>query len=88
MPFLALSRLCVCGGVCECVCAGLSLVGLLVTLWATAHQTLLSIGFSRQECWSGLPCPPPRGSSLPRDKICIAYIDRQVLYHRATWEAC
>ena len=25
-----------------------------------AHQTPLSMGFFRQECWSGLPCPPPR----------------------------
>ena len=27
----------------------------------------LSMGFSRQECWSGLPFPPPGGSSQPRD---------------------
>ena len=35
-----------------------------VTLWAIAHQTLLSIGFSRQEYWSGLPFPPPVYSAL------------------------
>ena len=29
------------------------------TLWTTAHQTPLSIGFSRQEHWSGLPFPTP-----------------------------
>ena len=29
------------------------------TLWTVAHLTPLSMGFSRQECWSGLPCPPP-----------------------------
>ena len=29
------------------------------TLWTVARQTPLSMGFSRQECWSGLPCPPP-----------------------------
>ena len=28
-------------------------------LWSVAHQTPLSKGFSRQEYWSGLPCPPP-----------------------------
>ena len=28
-------------------------------LWATARQAPLSMGFSRQEFWSGLPCPPP-----------------------------
>ena len=30
-----------------------------------AHQAPLSIGFSRQEYWSGLPFPPPRGLSDP-----------------------
>ena len=30
-----------------------------VTLWTVAHQAPLSMGFSRQEYWSGLLCPPP-----------------------------
>ena len=30
-----------------------------VILWTVAHHTPLSMGFSRQEYWSGLPCPPP-----------------------------
>ena len=34
-------------------------VQLLGTLWTVAHQAPLSMGFSRQEYWSGLPCPPP-----------------------------
>ena len=29
------------------------------TLWTVAHQTPVSMEFSRQEYWSGLPCPPP-----------------------------
>ena len=29
------------------------------TLWTVAHQVPLSMGFPRQECWSGLPFPPP-----------------------------
>ena len=29
-----------------------------VTLWTTAPQAPLSMGLSRQEYWSGLPCPP------------------------------
>ena len=33
-----------------------------------AHQAPLSMGFSRQEYWSGLPCPPPGKSSQPRDR--------------------
>ena len=32
-------------------------VQLCATLWTVACQALLSLGFSRQECWSGLPCP-------------------------------
>ena len=28
--------------------------------WTEAHQAPLSMGFSRQEYWSGLPCPPSR----------------------------
>ena len=31
----------------------------LCKLWVVAHQTPLSMGFSRQEHWSGLLCPPP-----------------------------
>ena len=30
-----------------------------LTLWTVGHQAPLSVGFSRQEYWSGLPCPPP-----------------------------
>ena len=29
-----------------------------MTLWTAAFQASLSVGFSRQEYWSGLPCPP------------------------------
>ena len=31
----------------------------LATPWAVAHQAPLSMGFSRQEYWSGLPFPSP-----------------------------
>ena len=31
-----------------------------------AHQSPLLFGFSRQEYWSGLPCPPPGDLSNPR----------------------
>ena len=30
-----------------------------VTLWTVVCQASLSLGFSRQEYWSGLPCPSP-----------------------------
>ena len=47
-------------------------VQLYVTLWSIARQAPLSMGFSRQECWSQLPCPPPEESSRPRDRNCIS----------------
>ena len=56
-----------------------------------AHQAPLSMGFPRQEYWSGLPFPSPGdGSSLLKDQTCVSYIccnGRQVLYHWASWEA-
>ena len=36
-----------------------SRVRLFETLWTIAHHAPLSMGFSRQEYCSGLPCPPP-----------------------------
>ena len=43
-----------------CVCAEqLQLCPILCDPWTIAHQLPLSMGFSRQEYWSGLPCPPP-----------------------------
>ena len=42
-----------------------SCVRLFVTPWTVAHQALLSVGFSRHECWSGLPCPPLGGLLNP-----------------------
>ena len=34
-------------------------IRLFVILWTIAHQAPLTMGFSRREHWSGLPCPPP-----------------------------
>ena len=52
--------------VCVCVCARthahtewVSHVWLVVTPWTVAHQAPLSMELPRQECWSGLPFPPP-----------------------------
>ena len=44
---------------CVCVCESLSCVQLFATPWTVAHQAPLSMEFSRQEYWSGLPCPSP-----------------------------
>ena len=45
----------------------LSHVWLFVTLWTVACRLLCPWGFSRQEYWSGLPCPPP--GDLPNPGI-------------------
>ena len=37
----------------------LNRVPLFATLWTLAHQAPLSMGFSRQEYWSGMPFSPP-----------------------------
>ena len=50
----------------SCVLSYLSPVRLFVTPWTVACQPPLSMGFSRQEYWSGLPCPPPGDLSDPR----------------------
>ena len=44
---------------CLYVLCHFSRVPLSVTLWTVARQAPLSLGFSRQEHWSGLPCAPP-----------------------------
>ena len=49
---------------CMLIC--FSHVWLFATPWATAHQAPLSMGFSRQEYWSGLPCPAPGDLPDPR----------------------
>ena len=41
------------------VCYAASVLSDPATPWTEARQALLSVGFSRQEYWSGLPFPPP-----------------------------
>ena len=36
-----------------------------MTLWTVAHQDPMSMGFSKQEYWNRLPCPPPGDLSHP-----------------------
>ena len=50
-----------------CMLSLFSRVGLFATLWTVALQAPLSMGFSRQEYWSGFPCPP--AGDLPNPGI-------------------
>ena len=73
-----------------CVLSLFSHVQLFVTPWTVACQAPLSMGFSRQEYWSGLPCPPP--GDLPDPGIEPVPIMSPALAGRffttsATWEA-
>ena len=50
-----------------CCCAHVQSCLTLHDPWTIAHQAPLSMGFSRQEYWSGLPFPPP--GDLPNPGI-------------------
>ena len=56
----------------------LSCVQFFVTLWTVAHQAPLSMGFPRQEYWSGVPFSTPGDLHRPRDQTSISCISRQV----------
>ena len=59
-----------------------------VTPWTVACQAPLSMGFSRQEYWSGLLCPPPE--DVPDPEIEHASVMSLVLtggFNSTTWKA-
>ena len=64
----------------------LSHVWLFGAPWTIASQASLSMGFSKQEYWSGLPFPAPGDLPNPGIKSCISHIGRQILYLCTTWE--
>ena len=51
-----------------------SRVRLCATLETAALQAPLSLGFSRQEYWSGLPFPSPRGYMLLLLLSCVSHV--------------
>ena len=48
-----------CCRMCACVLSHFSHIQFFATLWTVAYQSPLSMGFSRQEYWSGFPFPSP-----------------------------
>ena len=67
----------------SCMLSLFSHVWLFAIQWTVAHQAHLSLGFSRQEYWSGLPCPSsgdlpkpgrkPGLSTLQADSLQLSY---------------
>ena len=53
----------------------LSRVWLFATPWTAAYRAPPSMGFSRQECWSGVPLPSPIWlTTSPHKKVCIFHV--------------
>ena len=76
--------------VCCAVLSRFSRVQLFAAQWTIACQASLSVEFSREEYWSGLPCPPP--GDLPEPGIEPASLMSPALAVRffttsTTWEA-
>ena len=74
-----------------------SCVWFFVTPWTVVHQVPLSLGFSRQEYWNGLPFSPPEdfphpGTEPTSHVSCIGrrvlffFFGRRVLYHQCHLE--
>ena len=67
-----------------CMLSHFSCVQLFANLWSVARQAPLSRGFSRQEYWSGLPCPPlgdlPDSGIEPESHV--SCLGRQILYQQ------
>ena len=79
-PGISMHKRCQCQWyMCACMLSHFSLAWLFVILWTVAHQGPLSMGFPRQEYWSGLPCPSsgalpdpeikPRSPALQEDSL-------------------
>ena len=85
-----LRHLCVWTSACVCMPSRFSHFRLFAILWAVARQAPLSMGFSRQEYWSGLPRPPLRDLPDPGMEP-VSLMSPALLFGffttRATWEA-
>ena len=75
-----------------CLLSHFGHVRLFETLWTVIRQAPLSMGFSRQEYWSGLPCPPsgalpnpgiaPRSPALQVDSLASKSLQTSEIFER------
>ena len=75
---------------CVCMLSRFSHVPLCATAWTVAHQAPLSMGFSKQEHWSMLPCPisgdlPNPG--IESESLMSPALAGEFFTTSATWEA-
>ena len=86
-----MSNKCICVSDCTCfaVLCRFSCVQLCVNIRTAALQAPLSMGFSRQEYWSGLPWPPsgnlPNPENEPVSHVEPA-LEGRLFTPRATWD--
>ena len=66
----------------------LSRVWLLATPWTAAYQAPPSMGFSRQESWSGVPLPSPTGVSSSSAIIKEVIVTELQVYPKHDWNTC
>ena len=67
-----------------------SVVSDSVMPWTVARQAPVSMGFSRQENWSGLPCPPPGdlpNPAMEHMSLTSPAVAGGLFTTSATWEA-
>ena len=57
---------------CPVSCVHAQSCPIFVTLWMIAHQAPLSMGFFRQEYWSGARVQPPQDPGEPEGKMAWA----------------
>ena len=72
-----------------CMLSHFSYAQLFVAQWTVVHQALLSMGFSRQEYWSRLPCPLPGYLPNPGIKpasLGVPALTRRFFTNNTTWK--
>ena len=69
-------------------CCHFSHAWIFAILWIIAHQAPLSMGFSRQEYWSELPCPSPPGFVFELNSHCFWNTSfwQNVVHWRREWQ--
>ena len=62
----------------------LSRARLFETLWTAAYQATPSVGFSRQEYWSGVPLPSPHPSLVGNNSLMWLVLELSILHRICT----